>query len=59
MEKDINVIVDVDPSEAKMLISLIEILMKDWYVAREERKNRLSGIKAVADAKELEKEPNP
>ena len=34
MEKDINVIVDVDPDEAAQLISLIEILIKDWYITR-------------------------
>lgn len=51
MEKDINVIVDVDPNEARMLIGLIEILLKDWYVAREERKSRLLKIKSIAEDK--------
>ena len=55
MEKDINLIVDVDPNEAEMLINLIEILLKDWYVAREERKNRLIQIKSIADSKEMDK----
>jgi len=52
MEKDINLIVDVDPNEAQMLIQLIEILIRDWYVAREERKNRLVQIKTIADQKD-------
>jgi hypothetical protein len=34
MEKDINVIVDVDPNEAALLIGLVETLLKEWYVAR-------------------------
>lgn len=56
MEKDINVIVDVDPNEAQMLIELIETLIKDWYVGREERKNRLLTIKSIADKKKTQKE---
>lgn len=55
MEKDINLILEVDPQEARMLIELIEILLKDWYVTREERKKRLLSIKSVADKKEGQK----
>jgi hypothetical protein len=55
MEKDINLIVDVDPNEAKLLIGLIETLIRDWYVAREERKARLLQIKQVADQKDQAK----
>lgn len=56
MEKDINLLVDVDPNESQMLIELIEILLKDWYVAREERKKRLISIKSIADDKESKKD---
>jgi hypothetical protein len=45
MEKDINLILDVDPKEAELLIQLIEILLRDWYIAREEKKQRLTDIK--------------
>lgn len=51
MEKDINVIIDVEPEEAQLLIGLIEILLKDWYVARHERDQHLQGIVALAQAK--------
>jgi len=51
MEKDINVIVDVDPDEAELLIGLIETLLREWYVAREERKARMGSIVAAASAK--------
>lgn len=51
MEKDINVIVDVDPEEAKLLIGLVETLLKEWYVAREERRLRMSAVIAAAAAK--------
>jgi Domain of unknown function (DUF4145) len=55
MEKDINVIVEVDSDEAYLLIQLIETLLEDWYVGREERKNRVSKITAMAASKEQER----
>jgi hypothetical protein len=56
MEKDINLIVDVDPDEAVLLTELIEMLVRDWYVAREERKRTLTAIKAVGDHKQAARE---
>lgn len=55
MEKDINQMIDVEPSEALLLIELIETLIKDWYVARHERELRLKRIIDTKDKKELEK----
>jgi hypothetical protein len=57
MEKNINVIVDVDPGEAQLLIELTELLVKDWYVARHEREQRLKAIVAARDAKGVLKKP--
>ncbi len=51
MEKDINVIIDVDPEEAAKLIGLIELLIRDWYMARKERENRLAEIVEMGKAK--------
>ncbi|MFR0673131.1 DUF4145 domain-containing protein [Enterobacterales bacterium AW_CKDN230030176-1A_HGKHYDSX7] len=51
MEKDINVIIDVDASEAQLLIELIESLIKDWYIARHKRQAHLANIVAAASAK--------
>ena len=51
MEKDINLVIDVEPQEAQLLIGLIEILLKDWYVARHERQAHLAGIVALAASK--------
>jgi len=56
MEKDINVIIDVDPDEAAKLIGLIELLIRDWYIVREERKNRLAEIVSLGKAKQQAKE---
>ncbi len=55
MEKDINIIIDVDPGEAQLLIGLIEQLVDDWYVARESRRKRTEELKKLAAAKEAQK----
>ena len=55
MEKDVNFIVEVEPKEAELLISLIESLLEEWYVARHARSERMAGVKAIAEAKEREK----
>jgi len=55
MEKDINLIVDVEPEEAELLIELIEVLIKDWYVEREERNRRTRKIFELAEAKKKER----
>ena len=44
-------LVDVDPGEATLLIELIEMLIKDWYITRESRKGMLASIKGIAAAK--------
>lgn len=51
MEKDIDVIVDVDPGEAQALLELIEMLFEEWYVARNTRKENLAKLKTIADGK--------
>lgn len=50
-EADINLIIDVDPEEATALIGLIELLFEEWFVARNDRQQRLSAVKSVAGAK--------
>jgi hypothetical protein len=51
MEKDIDLIVDVDPQEAELLIDLVETLLRDWYITREERKARMSALVSAAASK--------
>jgi hypothetical protein len=48
MEKDVNLIVPVEPQEAEMLIGLLELLFEEWYVARDTRVKRLSNLKSLA-----------
>lgn len=56
MERDINMIVEVEANEADLLIGLIEILLKDWYIAKHEREENLKGIIGVAQEKEQAKQ---
>lgn len=51
MEKDINLIIDVEPEEATMLIELIEQLFTEWYVHKHERSLRMQKIVATAAEK--------
>jgi len=55
MEKDIDLIIDVEPTEAQLLIGLIEILLKDLYITRHERQKHLESIIGVAAQKADEK----
>lgn len=56
MEKDINLIVDVDPEEATTLIELIETLFDDWYIARQKRVDRFARVSLIASQKATEKQ---
>ncbi|MCK4946142.1 MAG: DUF4145 domain-containing protein [Alphaproteobacteria bacterium] len=51
MEKDINIIVDVEPEEAGLLIRLVEDLFQEWYINRHEREERSKALIFVAESK--------
>ena len=55
MEKPTGILIDIEPEEATLLIQLIETLFKDWYVARNERQQRLKNIQAITTKKEQQK----
>ncbi len=55
MEKDTNTIVDIEPNEASSLIRLIELLMKEWYINREERRQLFSNIISSNDQKQAQR----
>jgi hypothetical protein len=57
MEGDVNTIVAIDANEAEVLISLIEMLFKDWYVARAARIQTLANIAAIAQQKQKDRKP--
>lgn len=47
MEKDINLIVDIDEGEAEKLVQLIEILLKQWYIDRFEQEQLYESIAKI------------
>jgi hypothetical protein len=55
MEKDINLIIDVDPEEATALIGLIEFLLEDWYITRHDREEHMQKVIDLAAKKDEEK----
>lgn len=59
MEKDVNVIIDVEPEEAAMLIGLLETLFEEWYVNRHERDERAKKIIELGAAKSQPKSAKP
>ena len=58
MEKDINLIIDVEPKEANALIRLIEIVIGDWYIAKHEREKALASVIGIGNQKSKERNGN-
>lgn len=51
MERDIDIIIDVEPNEAQLLIDLVEQLLGEWYIDKHNREERLASITAMAKGK--------
>lgn len=51
MEKDVNLIVDINLDEAKKLLRLIEILLEKWYIARHDEEALCADIGEIANEK--------
>ena len=54
MEADVNLVVSVDAEEALSLITLIEMLLREWYVEKHNRLDRLAAIKNLNETKAAE-----
>lgn len=55
MEKDINLIVDIEPDEAEKLLKLIELLMEQWYINRHQQDSLYTDIIGIDEAKQSER----
>lgn len=55
MEKDVNLIIDIDQEEASLLIWLIETLFEEWYIAKHEKDMKMKAIIELANTKKEEK----
>lgn len=59
MEKDVNLIVDIDPDEALKLLKLIEYLITDWYISRHNRETLYREIGAISGEKQEARNSHP
>ena len=59
MEKDTNLIVDIAPEEASQLISLIELLIDKWYVARHDEEELYASITSTNEALQAQRLQTP
>lgn len=46
-EEDINIIIDIEPPEAKLLIEIVEFLIEDWYIRKYEKEKKLKHITQI------------
>lgn len=46
-EADVNLIIDIEPNDAQKLISIIELLIKQWYIERHEQEKLYADIIAL------------
>lgn len=51
MEKDVNIIVDIEPNEAEQLLKLLELLINKWYIARHDEEELLHSVSNIATSK--------
>lgn len=58
MEKDVNLIIDIDPGEAQKLVKLLELLIKEWYIARHDREELYQEILTIDQDKQQQRHPD-
>lgn len=52
MEKDINLIIDIEPDEANKLLKLIELLIQQWYIERHNQQQLYADIIGIDHSKQ-------
>lgn len=52
MEKDVDLIIEIEPEEALKLLKLIEMLLEKWYITRHDEEVLLDEIVGIAESKE-------
>lgn len=55
MEKDIDLIIDIEPNEAEKLVKLIEHLLEQWYVNRHNQEQLYTDIIGIDQSKQDER----
>jgi len=55
MEKDVSIIIDVEPDEAELLIWLIETLFEEWYIEKYNKAEKMKKIVQMSKEKTQQK----
>lgn len=55
MEKDVNLIIDIDTDEALKMQKLIELLLDKWYISRHEEEKLYNEMTEISEAKQSQK----
>jgi len=55
MEKDVSIIIDVEPEEAELLIWLIETLFEEWYIEKYNKAQKMKKIVEMSKEKAQQK----
>ena len=55
MERDVSIIIDVEPEEAGLLIWLIETLFEEWYIEKHTKELKMKKITQMAKLKAKQK----
>jgi hypothetical protein len=58
-ERDINLIVDVEPGEAELLLKVVETLIDDTYIARKKREEHFAEVERLRQKKNAERGQPP
>lgn len=55
MEKQVDLIIDVEPNEAQKLLKLIELLIDKWYISRHDEEHLLLDIQNIVNDKKSQR----
>jgi hypothetical protein len=59
MQLEVDLIIDVEPDEAQLLINLIEYLFEDFYIARHDKQEKLNKLVQLGQDKNPKKTRRP
>lgn len=48
LDPELDIIIDIEPGEAKQLLELVEMFIDEWYVARHNREQRIKKVKELS-----------
>lgn len=55
-ERDVSLIIDVDPEDAELSIKIVFALVDDWYIDRNRKEERMQKMKSSLEKKTAQKE---